>query len=488
MYKVIVAGGGPAGLAAAEALAEQGKGRVQVDLVVMGHHLGGKACSWRLPDGRVVEHGQHVMLGFYRELRALLGRAGVDARETSVSNNGRFVIWEDRDHQAHDLHLGPSAPGTLVDGLRYSGWSLGEKAGFAQLFARALPRVAPGVPEAWDDLCLTAWCLQRGLPASAARTNAFRATREAQLNWPGETSAYAMLSAIRAAGRDYQSAEARVPAGGMSEIWWEPVAQRVRDLGGRVRLFQQAIAVGHQDGRATGLHIGAPQPHPPGGTGWDGAVPIAPGSELFEEADAVILAVPPPCAARVLGPELLALPGLQGIPLLSTVAPLGLHLWHRQTPHPRRPTIVCGMKPPLPFVVDNKPNYAVYRDDPAIGAALHFVGQEAGFEDWSDLDLALRALACLRRIEGYEHLDDDGIIDIQAVRSRGPHNRYWNTEPGSLRFKPQARTPVQGLFLAGDWVRSKLDFPCMENAVRTGRTAARLALEHIEGRAGRSAA
>jgi uncharacterized protein with NAD-binding domain and iron-sulfur cluster len=48
-------------------------------------------------------------------------------------------------------------------------------------------------------------------------------------------------------------------------------------------------------------------------------------------------------------------------------------------------------------------------------------------------------------------------------------------------FKPYTRTPIRGLYLAGDWIRSPLDFPCMENAVRTGRQAVAALHDDLRG-------
>jgi len=488
MAKVLVVGGGPAGLAAAEALLTEGRGH-EVTLLTLGHILGGKACSWSGPEGRVVEHGQHVMLGFYREMRALLRRAGVDPLATSVSNRGRFTIFEDRDQRAHELHLGPSTPGTLLDGLRYTGWSLAEKLGFVQVFLRGLPRVTARVPESLDDLCLTAWCLERGLPTSILRTNAFRASREAQLNWPGEISAYAMLKTLRVAGRDYQSCEGRLPAGGMSAIWWDPIAARIEALGGQVVRYQKLTRLVCDGRRLTGLAFARPAPHAPGQRYVDGPVPVTPESERVRSGfDAAILTLPPAALAQVLqrDPALAELPGLSGVPRLTSIAPLGLHVWHKNPVTARRLTIVAGLAPPLGFVVDNKRVYPQYRDDAGLGAALHFVGQETCFEDDSDELLLDRALASVRAVPGYEGMDREGVLDWQVVRNRAPHKRYWNAEPGSLRHKPTSRTPVEGLYLAGDWVRTELDFPCMENAIRSGRGAAELVLDQL--RAGRRAA
>jgi len=75
-------------------------------------------------------------------------------------------------------------------------------------------------------------------------------------------------------------------------------------------------------------------------------------------------------------------------------------------------------------------------------------------------------------VKGYEGLDPDGVLHYRVLRHSGPHARYWNAEPGSLRHKPRSKTPLKGLYLAGDWIRGEMGFPCMETAVRSGREAA----------------
>lgn len=486
MPRFLVVGGGPAGLAAAETLLSEAPG-AEVTLLTDRDYLGGKAGSWEAAPGRVVENGQHITMGFYEQLPALLRRAGVDPRATSVSNEGHFVIWEDRDQRAHPLHLGPSTLGTFLDGLRFSGWTFREKVSFASLLARAAPRIVAGVPEEWDDLCLSAWCLERGLKPSIFETNAFRATRDAQLNWPGEISAYTMLKTIRRAARGWLTSEARFPAGGMSRLWWTPVAARIQALGGTVRRLARLVALEQDGGRLVALHV-QPQQDTGRFNAPDSDRPGPP--ERLVGFDAAVVAIPPFALARVLdaSPAVEQAANLGRIRRLAPVAPLGLHVWHRRLARPRHRTVVLGLPPPLEFVVDNKPFYAEYRDDAGLGAALHFVGQETGFEDLGDPALLARAMRGLRRIPGYAHLDDEGILDWRVVRNRPLDQRYWNGEPGSLRFRPGPRTPVDGLWLAGDWIRSDLDFPSMETAVHSGRTVARAVLEAVGRRRTRSPA
>ena len=249
----------------------------------------------------------------------------------------------------------------------------------------------------------------------------------------------------------------------------EKVAARVQSLGATLVRLRKLTRVDIEDGRVSALRFAMPIPHPPSQP-HQTTVPTGP-EERWTDFDAVILAIPAPCLQEVLPPEALTLPGLSGIPRITTVAPLAMQVWHRAcvTEGPR--TVVCGLPESLGFVVDNKSNYPHLRNDPAFGASLHFVGQETGFEDMEDEELLERSLTGVRRIPGWEGFDRQGVIDFTVVRSRGPHRRYWNSEPGSLPFEPFTRTPIRSLYLAGDWIRSQLDFPCMENAVRTGRQA-----------------
>lgn len=473
MKKVLVVGSGPAGLAAAERLLDHGG--VEVTIATLGHILGGKACSWRDLDGRVVEHGQHVMVGFYDAMRALLTRSGVDVDATSHRNGGKFLIYEDRDAATHYGQLSASVPTLLASGLGYSGFTPGEKANLLAFILANGPSIGLGVPESCDDLCFSSWCLARGLAPSLLRTNAFRAGREAQMNWPGEVSAYVMGRTLSVGARDATTMEVAVPRGGMSEIWWGPVADRIVALGGIVERYKKLVGVAWDGDRVTGGIFAQPIPHPPTHPYTDRSPETVPGSgQAWSGFDATILTLPPPALAPLIEADaaLSAIPALAAVSRLTSVAPLALQIWHRNRTTARWPTIVGGLAEPLGFVVDNKAVYPELADDDRYGSVLHFAGQETGYEDVPDeeiLDIAIRSLA---RVEGFETIDREGVLDWRLLRHRAPHKRYWNAEPGSLQWRPHSKTEVPGLYLAGDWVRSELDFPCMESAIRSGREAA----------------
>ncbi|WP_375591866.1 hydroxysqualene dehydroxylase HpnE [Chitiniphilus eburneus] len=74
MKRVAVLGGGYAGMAAAVTLADAG---LRVTVLEAGKVLGGRARKVSL-DGRELDNGQHLVIGGYRDLLAMMRRVGVD--------------------------------------------------------------------------------------------------------------------------------------------------------------------------------------------------------------------------------------------------------------------------------------------------------------------------------------------------------------------------------------------------------------------------
>jgi 15-cis-phytoene desaturase len=491
--RVLVVGGGPAGLAAAARLLERaGSARCRVRLATAGHIFGGKADSWRDTQGRLIDHGLHVILGWYTEMKGLLRRAGVDVEAHLVQNQGHTFIYEPRDGRVHDLALKRNPIMILAQGLGYTGLSAAEKRSIARFVLGNLG-VFLGLRdiEPLDDLCFTAWCLAKGLRPSIVQTSAFRMSRTAQLNWPGEISAYSMLRSIVAVARDYKSSRYAFCDGGMSERFWQPVVEHIASLGGEIHLYRNLVGLQLGGGRVVGAVFGEPDPaghelatRPPGQAVYEAEVPSKPGSRIIDTDLDFVISTIPATAFQLLNPgdaQLWRIPEFARLRELRGVAPLALQIWHRERVTKRYPSVIAGLDGPLPYVLDTKHVIRDYREDPRYGSVIYFVGQETGYERFSDeqhLALCLRNLA---RLPGFEAIDRRGVIHFQVVRSRAAHKRYFYTEPGIQRFRPHTRTSLPNLFLGGDWVRSELDFPCMETAVRTGIAAADAVLEAMRG-------
>lgn len=113
------------------------------------------------------------------------------------------------------------------------------------------------------------------------------------------------------------------------------------------------------------------------------------------------------------------------------------------------------------------------------GDVIDFVGQEPGFESWSDDDIRDLALEELSKALGSRIAFSD-LSYCEFHRNRSDHERLLLCEPGVQRLRPGARTPFRNLFLAGDWIRNKVDLICMEGAIASGEEAADLSLAYLQ--------
>ena len=96
--RVVILGGGPAGVAAAYWLsAPQQNGAYQVTLYSQGWRLGGKCASGRnaaLAD-RIEEHGLHVLMGCYQNAFATIRNCYLEWRAVKKDPANPFQVWTD---------------------------------------------------------------------------------------------------------------------------------------------------------------------------------------------------------------------------------------------------------------------------------------------------------------------------------------------------------------------------------------------------------
>lgn len=103
--KVVILGGGMAGLTTAWRLSEPGWNSRFESITVFqrGWRLGGKAASSRGANGRIEEHGLHVWIGFYENAFALLREAYAELDRASSDPDAPIKKWDQAFTRSNDI-------------------------------------------------------------------------------------------------------------------------------------------------------------------------------------------------------------------------------------------------------------------------------------------------------------------------------------------------------------------------------------------------
>jgi squalene-associated FAD-dependent desaturase len=434
---VAVIGGGWAGCAAAVELASKG---AQVALFEAARTLGGRARAVQARE-TLLDNGQHILLGAYRETLALLRRVGVSERDAMLR-----LPLQMRYPPASGLmdFVAPRLPAPLhmlAALLRARGLGREDKLALAR-FTTSARWMQWGL----DTDCSVADLLERFGQTPRLVRLLWRPLCLAALNTPIErASAQVFLAVLRdSLGAKRKASDMLLPRVYLDALFPQAAQRFAEQRGGRVLCGARVDGI-EPDGARWRVRVGA-----------DTTV-----------VDAVVLATPAWQSAALLRP----LPGMGALASqldafdyepISTV-----YLQYD-----------AGLRLPLPF--------CALLDDPADDAWGQFVFDRGQLDPGQDGLLAVVVSAAGEAAELGQEALADGIAAQLAAAFRQPAlaQPRWTrvlTEkratfactPGLAR--PPNATGLAGLALAGDYTAG--DYPAtLETAVRSGRAAARLAL------------
>jgi squalene-associated FAD-dependent desaturase len=430
--RVVVVGGGLAGLTAAIALADAGR---PVLLLEGSPRLGGLTRSYRHGD-LLVDNGQHVFLRCCDRYRGFLERLGVTSLvhlqprlDVPVLEPGRPPARLRRTGLPAPLHLSRSL-------ATYGPLSLRQRLA-AVRGALALTRVDPADP-ATDQRSFGEWLAEHG---QDARTVAalWDLVGVATLNAPAGQASLALAATVFQLGL-LNTADAgdigwsMVP---LARLHAEPAAAALAAAGAEVRTRA----------RVDGL-VRDPD-------GW--RVQLRSGAE--ERADAVVLAVPPPQAEQLLPAGAVDLPAgwaeqLGASPIVNVHV-----VYDRQV---LLEPFVAALGSPVQFAFDRTEQVGLATGQ-CIGVSL------SAADAFIDLPTAqLRALIEPALAALLPPAREAIVTDVFVTRERAATFR---PKPGSAALRPGAATAVPGLVVAGAWTDT--GWPAtMEGAVRSGEGAA----------------
>jgi squalene-associated FAD-dependent desaturase len=451
--KVIVIGGGLAGLSAGVALAEAG---YQITLLEKRPFLGGRATSYVLPNGEHVDNCQHITLGCCTNLSDFYRRAGA-AGKIRFFDRYEFCSSDMRRGNLHSSFL-PAPLHLAMSFLKFPllGWR--DKRAIGKLLL-SIAR-AGGQPADLDQGTgamrpnMLDWLRFHG-QTEAALTRFWGPVIASALDEElGRTDAQygvdVFWKAFLVNRKGYHYGIPTVPLGEL----YEGCRTALEEHGGEVRFRAPIRRVEISDGAVSG-------------------VSLEDGDPL--RADHYISTVP----QNVL-PDLLPSEIASGDPVFSNLSRLhtspitGIHFWFD------RPV----MKEPYLALLDMTTQWIFNKTLLSGGKGK----SSAGGEQY--LQLVVSASYSLVQ-KPRQEIVDECLKEVQRVLPTVREAQLvkftvikeplatFSPEPGCDRWRPSAVSPISGLFLAGDWTAT--GWPAtMEGAVRSGYLAAE-AITTVDG-------
>jgi squalene-associated FAD-dependent desaturase len=472
--RVLVIGGGLAGIAAALDCAAQG---ARVTLVEVRRRLGGAAYSFER-EGLQIDNGQHVFLRSCVAYRALLDRLG-SAQRVNIQERLEIPVLKPGSKRAALRRGALPAPLHLAGALaRYPHLTPRQRASAARA-ALALARLDLRRDDL-DQLTFGDWLARHGQGQDAV-SKLWDLVALPTLNLPAAEASLALGAFVFRNGllSGADAGDIGFHSSTLSQAIGDPAAQALERAGVEVRLGWRAQQLRRT---ATGLEVHGHGGHAdrPRDEGADRAdedrseAELGAPSRSVEElgAEAVIVAVPHARAATLLEP--LIGEAARRLNALGSSPIVNLHVLFDR--------VVCeepfaaGVGTPVQYLFDRTAAAGAPSGCQYLAVSLSGAEREMGMSVE-----ALRAcyLPALRQL-----LPRAREAKVEIFMATREHAATFRAAPGVAALRPGPQTAVPGLVLAGGWTDT--GWPAtLEGAVLSGHAAAAQALHALGGEADR---
>jgi len=434
--KIVVIGGGLAGITAGIALAESG---AQVTLLEARPRLGGATCSFTR-DGLTVDTGQHIYLGCCTAYRGLLAKLGMTDHAplqrrfdvTVLAPGGRRARLR-RTALPGPLHMLPAL-------TRYAFLSLAERASVSRP-ALAMRPLDPADP-ALDAQRFGDWLAAHG-QGDRARRALWDLFTVSALNIAGDDASLALAATVVKTGLlgRNNAADIGVPALPLGELHGDAGATLLTKLGAEVHLNAKVTSV---------EPVGA-------------AFLVSTAATEFP-ADGVVLAVPHEMAARLIPSGALPAGTVESWTGLGASPIVNVHVVYDR-PVTDLP-FAAAVDSPVQWVFDRTNISGLGR----AGTGQQYLAISLSAADsYIDVPAAqLREQFLPALAELFPTARDAEVTEFFVTRER---RATFRQAPGCGALRPKPGTKLPGLALAGAWTDT--GWPdTMEGAVRSGLAAA----------------
>jgi squalene-associated FAD-dependent desaturase len=433
--RVVIIGGGFAGLAAGVRLSDSG---YEVLLLERRNHLGGRAYSFiDAKTGDVVDNGQHLFMGCYHHTIAFLEKIGRLDR-LKFQDRPRVDFLDADGYTSFDCPPLPAPLNVLAGLLRMKGISIGDKLRTFNL-GRAIKgngRLSPGA------LTVDQWLDELGQSARIKK-RFWQPMVVATLNQSPDIASARMLKVVlqEAFGGDSKSARIGISRVGLSDLYTDGASDFIKARGGDVQTGSQVRRLIIERGVVV-------------------AVELKDGQRV--DGDYFISAVPPEALFAILPDELKTnefarLEGLGSSPIVS------INLWFDRPIIDREFVGLLGTRSQWIFNKDLILSPGKQQNQVAV-----IISAARDFVDWTRKDLVEMAISELHELLPASRRAT--LVHSVIVKEREATLSH-TVESDSLR--PGPRTSISNLILAGDWTDTGLP-ATIESAVLSGDVAAGL--------------
>jgi squalene-associated FAD-dependent desaturase len=433
--RVVIIGGGFAGLTAGVRLSERGW---KVTVLERRGHLGGRAYSFiDQKTGDVVDNGQHLFMGCYQHTIDFLRTIGRLDR-LKFQERPRVDFLDREGFTSFDCPPLPAPLHVLAGLFRMKGLGAGDKLRALNL-RRAIKSNGRFSP---DSLTVDQWLDQLG-QSQRIKTRFWYPMVIATLNQSPDVASARMLQVVlkEAFGGDARSANIGISRVGLSDLYTDGAADFIKARSGAVQTGAQVQKLIVRQGNVF-------------------AVELRDGRRI--EADYFISAVPPSALFAILPDELknsefASLEKLGSSPIVS------INLWFDKPIIDREFVGLLGTRSQWLFNKD-----LVLSTDKHSNQIAVIVSAARDFVDLTKSDLVEMAISELHEL--LPESRNANVLHNVIVKEREATLSH-TVESDDLR--PNLRTSIPNFILAGDWTNTGLP-ATIESAVMSGDLAAKI--------------
>ncbi len=428
MKKCLIIGSGIAGLTAASILSSK---KIQVTLLESSPKFGGRTFSFKDSEsGETIDNGQHILMGCYQDTLSFLKL--IEAENNFLYQENLVVNFLTDDRKEYSIRAStlPYPINLLLAIFNYNVLDTNDKFRFIGLIIK-LPFIST---KSLQNLSVSDWLNKENqtnniiksfweiLCVGALNTNMYKASAKIF---------YEVLMKIFFQGN--MASTIIVPKYGLSESIIDPALSFIKKNGGKIISSEAVKKIVIKNEKVDQLISE---------------------NNVYQDFDFVISAIPLPALQKIVPKELL---GIEVNLLYSTI--LNIHVWLKEIP------ITENF-----YGLINSPLHWIFNK----GSHLNIVISDADGYAKKTNDEIIETI--MQELEKFTKIKRSFLMRYKIIREKRatfiPCNEILNK-------RPESKTNIGNLFLAGDWIDTGLP-STIESAAKSGRIAAELILSNID--------